>query len=102
MAGHVRALWQKVELMRRFPVDEYDDASDSDDTDADPSEQEAATGRVAAHAEDVGQLVSRVEAVEDEVLVLKTRAAEPEAIPRVRVVDSVQGRHSCLCVQLLV
>ena len=85
IAGHLRVLWQKVDLMRRLPVDEEDDASDdSDASDADSSEEEAADDHAAADAADAEQLLARIEAVEDEVLVLKTRAAGSDSYPPVR------------------
>ncbi len=87
VAGHLRVLWAKVELMRRFPVEEEDDdaSDDSDTSDADSSEEAAANDHAAADAADIEQLVARVEAVEDEVLVLKTRAAGSDTYPPVRL-----------------
>ncbi len=95
MAGHLRVLWKKVELMRRFPVDEEDDASDdSDASDADSCEEAAANDHAAADVADIEQLVARVEAVEDEVLVLKTRAAGSDSYPPVRFLNAACDHRS--------
>ena len=43
ISGHLRVLWKKVDLMRRFPVRDVDDdaCSDSDASNADSSEEAA-------------------------------------------------------------
>ena len=84
IAGHLRVLWQKVELMRRCPVDEEEDASDDDSDGSDANALKQEKDEFLAYMDDNDRLVARLEAVEDEVLVLKTRAAGSDKYPPVR------------------